>query len=92
MLFHQGVSSSRPPAHRHAPLTHRSILVDQQVGIEEVVYKVRQPIALTWEEDKSKILFPWHIVHGPAQLGETQGTERCTWGTALTTWHRDGEG
>lgn len=73
MLFHQGVGSSGTPAHGHAPLTHGSILVDQQVGVKEVVYEVRQPIALTWEEEKSKALFPWHVVHGPAQLGEAQG-------------------
>lgn len=46
------------PAHRPIPLTHRGVLVDQQVGVKEVVDEVWQAIALTWEEDKNKELFP----------------------------------
>lgn len=39
------------------PLTHRCVLIDQQVGVKEVVDEVWQTIALTWEEDKNKELF-----------------------------------
>lgn len=46
------------PAHRPIPLTHRRVLVDEQVGVKEVVDEVWQAIALTWEEDKNKELFP----------------------------------
>lgn len=42
------------PAHRPIPLTHRRVLVDQQVGVKEVVDEVWQAIALTWEEDKKQ--------------------------------------
>lgn len=38
-------------------LTHRGVLVDQQVGVEEVVYEVGQPVAPAWEEDKKLGVF-----------------------------------
>lgn len=59
------------------PLTHRCVLVDQQVGIKEVVDEVGQAIALTWEENKNKELLPWH---GPARLGKAR---ECSQGIGL---------
>lgn len=41
-----------------SPLTHRCVLVDQQVGVKEVIDEVWQAIALTWEEEKTGSYVP----------------------------------
>lgn len=58
------------PSRRCTALTHRGVLVDQQVGVEEVVYEVGQPVAPAWEEDKN-----WIFFSGLARAGENQGRE-----------------
>lgn len=58
------------PSRRRTALTHRGVLVDQQVGVEEVVYEVGQPVAPAWEEDKN-----WIFFSGLARAEENQGRE-----------------